>query len=174
MRGTVERFFVPSRISQFLFLALFLFLFIITDYRGKDEISIGVNSFFRTDPLVLASYVLAVKSFTWLLLPALLMTGIYRIAWKVLLRLDLSVRNAYGPGYTEDRKIGPDTVLEGKVSILPSFYASRHCFILCQPVGSFRPDRAIGQGPDILLLPLRGPCRTLGLVGTLHDRRGQP
>lgn len=71
--GNVERFFVPSRISQYLFLALFLFLFIITDYRGKDELSIGVNSFFRTDPLVLASYVLAVKSFTSLLFPALLM-----------------------------------------------------------------------------------------------------
>ncbi len=65
--------FNPSRISQLVFLALFLFLFIITDYRGHDEISVGANSFFRSNPFVLASYVLAVKSFTWLLLPALLM-----------------------------------------------------------------------------------------------------
>ena len=63
-----------SRISQLLFLALFLFLFIITDYRGKDEITVAVNSFFRANPLVLASYVLAVKGFTFLLLPALLLT----------------------------------------------------------------------------------------------------
>jgi MauM/NapG family ferredoxin protein len=62
------------RISQFLFLALFLFLFIITDYRGKDEITVAVNSFFRANPLVLVSYVFAVKGFTLLLLPALLMT----------------------------------------------------------------------------------------------------
>ena len=62
-----------SRVSQLLFLALFLFLFIITDYRGKDEIAVAVNSFFRANPFVLASYVLAVKGFTFLLLPALIM-----------------------------------------------------------------------------------------------------
>ena len=71
----MKRFFVLSRISQFFFLALFLFLFIITDYRGQDEINVAVNSFFRSDPLVLASYLLAVRSFTWLLLPALLVAG---------------------------------------------------------------------------------------------------
>ncbi len=63
-----------SRISQLFFLALFLFLFIVTDYRGKDEISVAVNSFFRANPLVLASYIFAVKSFTALLIPAVLMT----------------------------------------------------------------------------------------------------
>ncbi|MDD3846370.1 MAG: 4Fe-4S binding protein [Syntrophorhabdaceae bacterium] len=63
-----------ARISQLFFLALFLFLFIVTDYRGKDEITVAVNSFFRANPLVLASYVFAVKGFTLLLLPALLMT----------------------------------------------------------------------------------------------------
>lgn len=69
----VVRFFTPSRISQLFFLALFLYLFIITDYRGRDEINVGVNSFFRMDPLVLVSHVLAAKSLTWLLFPALLM-----------------------------------------------------------------------------------------------------
>jgi len=64
-----------ARISQLFFLALFLFLFVITDYRGKDEITVAVNSFFRANPLVLASYVFAVKGFTLLLLPALLMTA---------------------------------------------------------------------------------------------------
>ena len=61
-----------ARISQLLFLLLFLVLFIATDYRGKDEISAAVNSFFRADPLVLATYLLAAKSFTLLLLPAVL------------------------------------------------------------------------------------------------------
>ncbi len=74
-RGTwnVERFFTPSRISQLFFLALFLVLFVMTDYRGHDEINVGVNSFFRANPLVMVSYALAVKSLSWLLFPALLM-----------------------------------------------------------------------------------------------------
>jgi MauM/NapG family ferredoxin protein len=62
-----------ARISQLVFLALFLVLFIFTDYRGKDEISVAVNSFFRADPLVSISYLLATKTFTYLLLPGALM-----------------------------------------------------------------------------------------------------
>jgi len=62
-----------ARFSQLIFLAVFLVLFIFTDYRGKDEISVAVNSFFRADPLVSISYFLAVRSFTYLLLPGALM-----------------------------------------------------------------------------------------------------
>ncbi len=62
----------PARISQLLFLAFFLFLFITTDYRGKDEISVAMNAFFRMDPLVAATYILSAKRFTLLLLPGLL------------------------------------------------------------------------------------------------------
>jgi polyferredoxin len=65
----------PARISQLLFLALFLFLFVQTEYRGHDEINAAVNAFFRADPLVLFSYLLATKSWTWLLLPAALMVA---------------------------------------------------------------------------------------------------
>ncbi|MBK5276088.1 MAG: 4Fe-4S binding protein [Desulfuromonadales bacterium] len=64
----------PARISQLIFLALFLILFVRTEYRGRDEINAAVNAFFRVDPLVLFSYLLAAKSWTWLLLPAVLMT----------------------------------------------------------------------------------------------------
>lgn len=60
----------PARISQLLFLALFLVLFVATDYRGTDEISAAVNSFFRADPLVLATFLLATRTFTSLLFPA--------------------------------------------------------------------------------------------------------
>jgi ferredoxin len=63
----------PARICQLVFLALFMILFVQTEYRGRDEINAAVNTFFRVDPLVLFSYLLAVKSWTWLLLPALLM-----------------------------------------------------------------------------------------------------
>jgi len=61
------------RIFQLLFLLLFLLLFVQTEYRGHDEINAAVNAFFRADPLVLFSYLLAAKSWSWLLLPALLM-----------------------------------------------------------------------------------------------------
>jgi MauM/NapG family ferredoxin protein len=62
-----------SRISQLIFLTVFLVLFINTEYRGKNEISIAVNSFFRTDPLVVISYILATRTITWLLFPGILM-----------------------------------------------------------------------------------------------------
>jgi len=61
-----------ARLSQLLFLLIFVALFIQTEYRGSDEISLAVNSFLRADPLVLTTYVLATRTFTLLLLPALL------------------------------------------------------------------------------------------------------
>lgn len=67
-----------SRVSQLLFLAVFLYLFITTEYRGKDEISVAVNSFFRADPLVAISYLLSQKGFTLLLLPGLL-TAVFSV-----------------------------------------------------------------------------------------------
>lgn len=51
-----------ARISQYFFLALFLVLFIQTDYRGSDQINKAVNAFFRSDPLVHLSYLLALKT----------------------------------------------------------------------------------------------------------------
>jgi MauM/NapG family ferredoxin protein len=62
-----------ARISQLTFLAVFLYLFVTTEYRGKDEISIAINSFFRANPLVVVSYLLSVKTFVALLVPGILM-----------------------------------------------------------------------------------------------------
>ena len=62
-----------ARMSQLIFLLIFLVLFVGTEYRGADTISAAVNSFFRADPLVLVSYLAATRSFTRLLWPALLM-----------------------------------------------------------------------------------------------------
>ena len=61
------------RISQAVFLILFVVLFVNTEYRGKDEISVAVNSFFRADALVAVSYILAEKALTLLLVPGMLM-----------------------------------------------------------------------------------------------------
>ena len=58
------------RLAQALFLVLFLFLFRKTDYAGTDEIPYAVNIFFRWDPLVAASAMLAAKAFIRLLIPS--------------------------------------------------------------------------------------------------------
>jgi MauM/NapG family ferredoxin protein len=62
-----------SRLFQLIFLALFFLLFLTTDYRGNDQVSLALNSFFRSDPLVVVSYVLSAKTFTILLLPGALL-----------------------------------------------------------------------------------------------------
>ncbi|MFO8058118.1 MAG: 4Fe-4S binding protein, partial [bacterium] len=59
------------RLSQLLFLGLFLFLFRMTDYQGSDEIPYAVNIFFRWDPLIAASAMLAARTFISLLVPSL-------------------------------------------------------------------------------------------------------
>ena len=61
------------RISQLLFLALFLVLFLMTEYRGSDRIAAAVNSFFRANPLTAVTTMLATKAYVPLLLPGLLM-----------------------------------------------------------------------------------------------------
>ena len=67
-----------SRVSQLIFLVIFLILFVNTEYRGKDELSIAVNSFFRANPLVVVSFLLAVKAITLILLP-----GIFLIIFSI-------------------------------------------------------------------------------------------
>lgn len=60
------------RLSQTLFLLLFFFLFIKTDYTGTDEIEYAVNILFRIDPLLAFCVMLATKTFVALMLPALI------------------------------------------------------------------------------------------------------
>ncbi|WP_243371883.1 4Fe-4S binding protein [Geotalea sp. SG265] len=105
----------PARLSQLLFLALFFALFVQTEYRGNDTISAAVNSFFRTDPLVLATYLAAVRSFTWLLLPALLVVvftlllGRFFCGWICPLGTILDLVTG------KIRKRAPLAVLKGKL-----------------------------------------------------------
>jgi len=60
------------RISQTLFLLLFLVLFRLTDYKGLDQIPYAVNIFFRLDPLVAASAMLAARALISLLFLSLI------------------------------------------------------------------------------------------------------
>ena len=61
---------ILRRISQILFLLLFLFLFRKTDYAGTDIIPYAVNIFFRWDPLVAASVIIITRQIIDLFLPA--------------------------------------------------------------------------------------------------------
>ncbi len=64
------------RISQTLFLLLFLVLFRLTDYKGVDQIPYAVNIFFRLDPLVAAAAMLAARAVISLLLLSLIVIGL--------------------------------------------------------------------------------------------------
>ncbi|OEU63539.1 MAG: hypothetical protein BA870_05270 [Desulfuromonadales bacterium C00003094] len=58
------------RLSQLLFLIVFLILFLHTDYQGQDQLSGVVNLLFRIDPLVALAASLATGSLILLVLPA--------------------------------------------------------------------------------------------------------
>ena len=59
------------RLSQIFCFALFLFLFIKTDYNGSDQIDYAVNILFRIDPLLALCAFLAAGAIITLMLPAL-------------------------------------------------------------------------------------------------------
>ena len=98
------------RLTQALFLILFLFLFRKTDYGGTDEISYAVNIFFRWDPLVAASAMLAAKVFIALLLPALavvvttLVLGRFFCGWVCPLGTCLDMTHTLLPPRSEGRE----------------------------------------------------------------------
>ncbi|MDR3631994.1 MAG: 4Fe-4S binding protein [Desulfocapsaceae bacterium] len=104
------------RLGQCLFLALFLFLFIKTDYAGRDELPWAVNLFFRIDPFLALAAMLAVRMVIALMLPAaliLLLTllfGRFSCGWicpmgsmidgsRLLLRSRMKVPNLPGWKY---------------------------------------------------------------------------
>ena len=60
------------RVSQLLFVILFLILFRKTDYAGTDQIPYAVNIFFRLDPLVAAGVMLGAKRIITLVLYSLI------------------------------------------------------------------------------------------------------
>ncbi len=61
------------RLSQVLFLTVFLVLFLRTDYQGQDQLSGVVNLIFRIDPLVALAATLATRTFIYLVMPAALL-----------------------------------------------------------------------------------------------------
>ena len=69
-----SRFPSPSgwrRLAQWACFAVFLFLFVKTDYQGTDELTWAVNLLFRIDPFLALAATLAAKTVVVLMLPAL-------------------------------------------------------------------------------------------------------
>jgi polyferredoxin len=163
-----------ARISQIAFLALFLFLFVQTEYRGHDEINAAVNAFFRADPLVAASFLLAAKSWTWLLLPALLMVaatlllGRFFCGWICPLGTVLDLLTP------KKRSRRPITALKGNLKywlLLPILSAALFNLNLA---GLLDPMAILLRGLTFFLYPLMGLSARAGWVGlyrVLGERR---
>ena len=156
--------FTPARICQLIFLALF----VQTEYRGRDEINAAVNTFFRVDPLVLFSYLLAAKSWTWLLLPAVLMVvatlllGRFFCGWICPLGTILDLLTS------RIRKSAPIRALKGNVKywlLLPLLSASLFNLNLS---GLLDPIAILLRGLTFLLYPLLGLTAREGWVGLYH------
>lgn len=64
------------RFSQIIFLTLFVFLFLRTDYTGSDTLEYVVNIIFRIDPFLAAVTMLAGRTFIALMLPAVFVLGL--------------------------------------------------------------------------------------------------
>jgi len=62
---------VLRRLGQLVFLAVFLVLFVKTDYNGSDQLSAAVNVLFRLDPYLASCVMIGAKAFVALFLPAL-------------------------------------------------------------------------------------------------------
>ncbi len=154
-----------ARISQLLFLLLFLFLFIQTEYRGSDRISLAVNSFFRADPLVGFSYFLAEKSYLMLLLPALLMAvatlvlGRFFCGWICPLGTILDLVTG------KIRKTQPLKFLQGRVKywlLFPLLFAALFNINLA---GLLDPIAILVRALTFSLYPLFGDTVRQGWVG---------
>ncbi len=67
---------IGRRLSQIVFICLFFFLFLKTDYTGSDELEYTVNILFRLDPLLAVCTIFAAKTLIALLLPSLLLVAL--------------------------------------------------------------------------------------------------
>lgn len=157
---------IPSaRISQLIFLLLFLFLFVQTEYRGSDRIALAVNSFFRADPLVGLSYFLAEKSYLVLLLPALFMAvatlvlGRFFCGWICPLGTILDLVTG------KIRKTAPLKFLQGRVKywlLFPLLFAALFNSNL---VGLLDPIAILLRALTFSVYPLFGDTVRQGWVG---------
>jgi polyferredoxin len=147
-----------------LLLSAFLLLFVQTEYRGSDTIPAAINSFFRADPLVLLSYVAATRSWSWLLLPALLtllftlILGRFFCGWICPLGtlLDLVTKRI--------KKTAPIPLLKGNLKywlLLPVIVSA---FLHVNLAGILDPMAILVRGLTFFLYPIFGDSVRRGWV----------
>lgn len=157
-----------ARISQLAFLALFLVLFVQTEYRGHDEINAAVNAFFRADPLVLFSYLLAAKTWTWLLLPALLMVAATLLLGRFFCGWICPLGTVLDLVTPKKRTRRPIAALKGNLKywlLLPILAAALFNLNLA---GLLDPMAILLRGITFFLYPLLGLGAREGWVGLYH------
>ncbi len=163
-----------ARISQFIFLAIFLILFVNTEYRGKDEISVAINSFFRANPLVVVTYLLAVKAFTLLLLPGIFMfvfsaiLGRFFCGWICPLGTIIDLVTA------RIRKTMPIRILKTRFKYYLLFSLLFAAFFNVNVAGIFDPIAILVRALTFFLYPLLGYAVRTGwvdLYNTIGDNR---
>lgn len=157
-----------ARICQLIFLAVFLILFVQTEYRGKDELGAAVNAFFRANPLTLVSTLLADRSFSWLLFPAVIsllttaLLGRFVCGWLCPLGTLLDL---LGPRF---KRHGALRWLTGSARywlLLPLLLAALAGSNLA---GLFDPIALLLRGLSLALYPLFGTAVREGWVGLYH------
>jgi polyferredoxin len=163
-----------ARTCQLLLLSAFLLLFVQTEYRGSDTIPAAINSFFRADPLVLVSYVAATRSWSWLLLPALLtlaftlILGRFFCGWICPLGtlLDLVTKRI--------KKRAPISLLKGNLKYWLLLPLTVSAFLHVNLAGLLDPIAILVRGLAFFLYPIFGDAVRRGWVGLyqiLGERR---
>ncbi|HSC70118.1 MAG TPA: 4Fe-4S binding protein, partial [Candidatus Methylomirabilis sp.] len=163
-----------ARISQLLFLALFLVMFLMTEYRGSDRLGAAVNAFFRANPLTFATTLLATKGWVPLLFPGALvlvlsaLLGRFFCGWICPLGTVLDLVTG------RIRKTQPLSWLKGRVKywlLLPLLAAA---LLDLNLAGLFDPIAILVRALTFFVHPLVGDTARSGWVGLyrlLGDRR---
>ncbi|GFO57836.1 (4Fe-4S)-binding protein [Geomonas silvestris] len=154
-----------ARLSQWIFLLVFAVLFVKTEYRGSDTISAAINSFFRADPLVLASYLAANRTFTWLLFPALLMLGFTLLLGRFFCGWICPLGTVLDLVTARIKKTAPLQVLKGNLKyylLLPLLFAALFHVNLA---GILDPLAILVRALTFFLYPLFGDTLRGGWVG---------
>jgi polyferredoxin len=163
-----------ARISQLLFLILFLAMFLMTEYRGSDRLFVAVNAFFRANPLTFVSTLLATKGWVPLLFPGILVLvlsaflGRFFCGWICPLGTVLDLVTG------RIRKIAPLSWLKGRFKywlLLPLLVAALFDLNLA---GLLDPIAILVRALAFFVHPLIGETARSGWVGLyrlLGDRR---
>ena len=163
-----------ARISQLIFLAAFLVLFLMTEYRGSDRIGAAVNAFFRADPLVAANTLLAGRGWIPFLIPGFLVIlfsaflGRFFCGWICPLGTILDLITG------KIKKTAPLRLLQGRLKywlLLPLLVASIFKLNLA---GLLDPMAILVRALTFFVHPLLGESARSGWVGLyrlLGDRR---